>query len=244
MTATSIASCTIAPPIGSSNPNAPNSIPTNDSPIPTSTLWTRDPARTPRDPHRLGDAVEPVDDQHDVGGLGRGRRPASAHRDADVGGRERRRVVHAVADHDRQAELGLRPRPRRPCRPGRARPGPVDADRDPDGFGDVRVVAGDHHDAFDPRPAERPDHPRRVGADRVLEQQRAARSARRSATNTHDEPSIALRRRTSRAAAGNGSPCAIHEALPSATLRSSTVPRIPEPGSSLTSFGNDSSSPR
>ena len=61
---------------------------------------------------------------------------------------------------------------------------------------------------------------------------------------THDDPSIALRRRTSRAAAGNGSPWAIHEALPSATLWSSTVPRIPEPGSSLTSFGNDSSSPR
>ena len=41
-----------------------------------------------------------VDRDHDVGRLGRDRRALARHRDADVGERERRRVVDPVADHD------------------------------------------------------------------------------------------------------------------------------------------------
>ena len=62
-----------------------------------------------RDRHRVDQTVEPVDHEHDVGGFGRGGRAARAHRDADVGRRERRRVVQPVADHhhDAVAALGL-----------------------------------------------------------------------------------------------------------------------------------------
>ena len=79
-----------APATGTSSPNAPRNIAPNASPIPATTLCSRDPPRAPRDRDRLGDPVQPVDDQHDVGGLRRGRRPARPHRDADVGRGERR----------------------------------------------------------------------------------------------------------------------------------------------------------
>jgi hypothetical protein len=61
----------------------------------------RDAARAAGDDHRIAEAVEPVDGQHDVGRLGRRGRAAGADGDADVGQGERRRVVDPVADHDR-----------------------------------------------------------------------------------------------------------------------------------------------
>ena len=48
---------------------------------------------------RRDDRGEVVVGEHDVGGLLRDVGPGDAHRDADVGGLERRRVVHAVAGH-------------------------------------------------------------------------------------------------------------------------------------------------
>ena len=52
-------------------------------------------------------AIEVIDQQDDIGGLRRGSRPARAHGDADVGGRQRRRVVDPVADHHHRAVLAL-----------------------------------------------------------------------------------------------------------------------------------------
>ena len=60
----------------------------------------RDRPRPPRNDDRIGDPIEPVFKDDDVGGLGRCAGAARAHRDADIGGRKRRRVVDAVADHD------------------------------------------------------------------------------------------------------------------------------------------------
>ena len=50
----------------------------------------RDRPRAAGDPDGLRQSVEPVDRDDDVGGLGRRRRPAGAHRDADVGERRGR----------------------------------------------------------------------------------------------------------------------------------------------------------
>ncbi len=55
---------------------------------------------------------------------------------------------------------------------------------------------------------------------------------------------MADRRRISRARAGSPPPPDTQEALPSETRRPSTVPSIPEPGSSCTSTGNESERPR
>ena len=53
------------------------------------------------------DPVGVVDRDHDVRRLGRDRRALARHRDADVGERERGRVVDAVADHDDVSQPGL-----------------------------------------------------------------------------------------------------------------------------------------
>ncbi len=65
-----------------------------------------------------------------------------------------------------------------------------------------------------------------------------------TATNAHDEPSTDVRRRIARAGAGSWAPNAVHSDVPIRTDRPSTVPAIPEPGSSTTSDGNDRSKPR
>ena len=54
----------------------------------------------------VGDAVDAVDGDHGVGGLGGHGRAGGAHRDSDVGERERGSVVDAVADHHDRAQLG------------------------------------------------------------------------------------------------------------------------------------------
>ena len=51
------------------------------------------------EPNRVGDLRQFVGHQRDVGGFERGVAADRAHRDADVGGGKRRRVVDAVADH-------------------------------------------------------------------------------------------------------------------------------------------------
>ena len=56
---------------------------------------------------RADDRREVVVEQHERGGLARHVGAALAHGDADVGGLERRRVVHAVAGH--RHDLAARP---------------------------------------------------------------------------------------------------------------------------------------
>jgi hypothetical protein len=138
------------PPDGREQPGRAEPHPDEGQRHPREHALRRDPARTAGDPHRLGEPVEPVHDQDDVGRLGRGRRPSGAHRDADVGRRERRGVVHAVADHHRHAALALGDDGVDLVDRIALGQDPVDADRDADRFGDVGVIAGDHHDALDP----------------------------------------------------------------------------------------------
>jgi hypothetical protein len=69
-------------------------------------------------------------------------------------------------------------------------------------------------------------------------------SAPSTATNTLIDPSNDVRRRTRRAQAGCGAPGTAQSALPMATARPSTAPRIPPPASSTTSPGKESRAPR
>ena len=67
---------------------------------------------------RADDAAQVALDQRDAGALHRDV-GAGAHRDADIGLRQRRRVVDAVAGHRDDAALALQAlRPRRPSRSG------------------------------------------------------------------------------------------------------------------------------
>ena len=63
-------------------------------------------------------------------------------------------------------------------------------------------------------------------------------------TNTHEEPSSIVRRRTSRARGGSDAPPATYEACPSTIRCPSTSPLTPAPYRSSTSCGNESSLPR
>ena len=91
---------------------------------------------------RVGNLGQLVGHQRDVGGLERGIGAGDAHRDADVGGRQRRRVVDAVAHHRQRAvaraelfdcrELVFRQQRRRGsrrCRRSRRAPAPRARDR-------------------------------------------------------------------------------------------------------------------
>ena len=76
--------------------------------MPSEHALARDVERAAADPDRVGDAVDAVDHDHGVGGLGRDRRAGRAHRDPDVGERERGRVVDPVADHHDRPEVRAR----------------------------------------------------------------------------------------------------------------------------------------
>ena len=89
-----------------------------------------------------------VGHQRDVGRLEGRVRACRAHRDADVGGRQRRRIVHAVADHRNRSvrllqfvdgrDLVVRQQLRERL---------VDADLARERIGARLVVAGEHHDS-------------------------------------------------------------------------------------------------
>ena len=61
----------------------------------------------PPEAHRPDDRGEIVVEQHQRGGLPRDVGAAPAHRDADMGGLQRRRVVDAVAGHRDDLAIGL-----------------------------------------------------------------------------------------------------------------------------------------
>ena len=86
ITATSIASCVSAPATGVSQPNAAAPIATPDSAMPATMLCRAMRAGAPGDDDRIGDPVEPIHQNDDVGGLRRGAGAARAHGDADIGG--------------------------------------------------------------------------------------------------------------------------------------------------------------
>ena len=139
-----------------------------------------DQTSPPGDRHGLGQAVQAVDRQHDVGRLRRGCDASGPHRDADVGAGQRRRVVDAVADHDRRTANPFRDH--RVDLVGRAAIAErgVDAEHTADAFGDVGAIAGHHHHPSDSATAQITDRARCVGADRVVEQDARPSVRRRS----------------------------------------------------------------
>ncbi len=121
---------------------------------------------------------------------------------------------------------------------------PVDAERDADRLGHVGMVPGHHHDAPDAGAAQRPDHPGRVRADRVVDHDRAgdlavdgdehaARSLQRRPAPDVARPRAASARRRPRTTPCRAPPC-----------RPSTFPSIPAPCPSSTRSGKTSSRSR
>ena len=110
-----------------------------------------------------------------MGALGGG--TVGRQRHSGTGGRQGGGVVDAVSNHDGRG-LGRR-LPDDAELVGRVLLGVhgVDADDATNGLCDVGPVAGDQDDPVDPGSSQRPDHPRCVGPDGVLEQQRARRYA-------------------------------------------------------------------
>jgi hypothetical protein len=104
------------------------------------------PLRCTGQPHEGGNLAQVVVHQRDVGGFDGGVGAGRAHGKADVGARQRRRIVDAVADHADQTPC--------PCRSllqcrqlvfgQQIALGVVDADLLGNGGGGVRVVAGQH----------------------------------------------------------------------------------------------------
>ena len=149
---------------------------------------------------RYGIAQQLVGHQRDVGGFERGVAAGGAHRDPDIGRRERRRVVHAVPDHrDRPVAPGAAPRPPRPCPPAAA---PRWNSSTPSSaaiaFAVPSTVAGQHDDAL-ARPGRAADRRCAFADSRgrsatASDPDRAARRARRA-------PACVRRRPSPRAAA-------------------------------------------
>ena len=180
---------------GISQPSVAASIASIESAMPA-TMLDRDPPRPLRDHDRFADPVEPVGEDHHIGGLRRGAGADGGKRDADIGRGQRRRIVDAVADHDGRVQplLGAH----RIDLVGRHAFGQhrVEIERGTDRRRGPGAVAGDHDDARDAGVAQQPDRPRRVGPKLVGEQQGADRPSldrdeydqRRSPRGAPDRP--------------------------------------------------------
>ena len=142
-------------------------------PDPDQHALTGDPPRSAGDGHRLGEPVEAVDREHDIGRLGGGGHARRSHRDSDVGPRQRRRIVDAIADHDGRTERLLRDHGVHLV--GRAALGEhrVDAQHDSDTLGHVGPITRHHHDPADAATPQVTDRAGGVGPHRVVEQERA-----------------------------------------------------------------------
>ena len=135
----------------------------------------RDRVGASGDSNRVGYAVNGVDEDHDIRRLRRRARAAHAHGYAHIGGREGRRVIDAVADHQRRLEPPLHCNRRDLV--GRVAIGKhgVQIEGGADRFRRFRPIAGQHHD---PRDSGRPqalDRSRRVTAQLIRKQNRPRR---------------------------------------------------------------------
>ena len=108
ITATSIPSWSRAPATGGRYPNAAKPIAINDAPIPEQDTLLRDVQRTAAERDGIGNAVDAVDENDGIRSLRGDGRTSRAHRDADVGERQRGRVVDPVAHHHDRVQLRLR----------------------------------------------------------------------------------------------------------------------------------------
>ena len=135
-------------------------------------------------------AIELIDEQHDVGGLGEAAAPARPWR-CRVGRRERRGVVDAVADHHDRAVLPLGQHGPRPSGPASARHARRRWRGRPRRLGDLAAVAGGQHDPLDPERSAGPSSAAVPPAAR-----RQARCARQPAVdgNGNRRPHRRLRR--------------------------------------------------
>ncbi len=130
--------------------------------------------------HGIGDAVDAVDGDDCVGGLGGDGRAGGAHRDPEVGHRERRSVVDAVADHDHGSQHWVGGDPADDLElvlGGLLGVDAVDAELATDPLGDRAAVARDHRDMPDPLGAKPVDDPVGVGAQLVGHHDHAGHAA-------------------------------------------------------------------
>ncbi len=164
----------------------------------------RDLARPFRKADRLREPVQAIDRDHDVGSLGACGGAAGAHRHADVRDGEGRRVVDAVADHHHGAQrVGhLLANRLHLVRRGPLGQDAVHADRRADHLRDGGMIASHHHDPADPgaRGATGSRAASPGGSGRPGPGLRPG--GRRRRTKTWVLPSMAPRRRSSRAHAG------------------------------------------
>lgn len=131
----------------------------------------RDAPRAPRDLPRQENAFEPVRRQHHVRGFGGCGRAARAHRDADVGQSERRRVVDPVPDHRRNA-LGAHGLRDLDLLLGRSlREDLIDSDDVTNELGDVGMVARHHVDSPDACGAEGAQGARSFWTDGIFQEE-------------------------------------------------------------------------
>ena len=148
---------------------------TSDKLMPTDGALHGDPPRPAGDVHRIGETVQPIGGQHDVGGF-RGRRSAArTHRDTDGGRGQRRRVVDSVAHHHghRAIPFGAH----RGDLVGRALFGVdlVQSQHGGDLAGRLGAVAGQHDQPAQPGGTQPPHGAGRVAAQRVSQQHRTGR---------------------------------------------------------------------
>ena len=128
-----------APATGGRTPAAATAIAATESEMPGHDTLHRDPAGPVRDGEALRQAVEPVDGHHHVGCLRRRRSSPGSHGHTDVGRRQRRRVVYAIADHHRDASGALAPDGIELVRRRLLGQDRVGADRRPHQCGDIRA---------------------------------------------------------------------------------------------------------
>ena len=235
-------SCTMAPATGTNSPNAPRSIPPNASPIPITTLCSA--IRRERRAIEMASAI-------------RSRRSTirtmSAASDDAVAPRA---PIATPTSAAASAGASFRPSPTKIVTPSsrsastaftfsagsrsdrtRSTPSAAPTDSATSGWSPVTMTTR-------LIPARRSVRITRGESGRIGSSMTSAPAmAPSTAMNTHDEPSSAVRRRTSRALRGMGAPAATNDAFPSATWLPSTLPSIPAPCCSTTSVGNTSSRP-
>ena len=238
-----MASWNSAPPTTGNSPTAPRIIPPNDRPIPISTLWTA----IPRDRLAIRIASARRSSRSTT------RTTSAASEDAVAPRAPMATPTSAAA----RAGASFTPSPTMTVTPP-----------SPSAFTASTLSVGSRSDRIRSTPIEMPTDSATSGwspvtiTTRLIPARRRVRITRgvsgrmgssrisppvtspSMATKTAEEPSIADRRRMSRARAGKPRPPDTHDDLPTDTRRPSTVPSMPEPGSSDTSTGNESARPR
>ena len=138
-------------------------------------LSQRNVPRALRNHDGLADPVEPIRKNHDIGRFGRGTRAASTHGNANIGRRQRRRVIDAVPDHDGRIETLLSAHRVDLVGRNAIRQHAIQVERGSDGLRGSRAIAGDHADARYTRRTQHANRLRRIGAQFIGEQEGANR---------------------------------------------------------------------